>query len=273
MNNKILILGKGYIAQRLHKAWGCRLEGGKIRSYKDVERIYKKYKPAVIINGIGHTGKRNVDDCELDLDRTMLANTMVPIWLGELAFRRPVKLAHISSGCIYHYDYKKQKPITESLVPDYYHLYYSRTKIYSEAVLEPLSRRCNILIARIRVPLDFIPNPRNILNKLIKYKALIDVPNSITYIPDFIEMLEHLIRVDARGIFNCTNKGGLRYPQLMDVYRKFVPEFKYTILPLKNLKLDRTNMVLSVSKLEKTGFKVRPITDVLEECVGQYVKY
>ena len=163
--------------------------------------------------------------------------------------------------------------MTEKDVPDYYNLFYSRTKIYAEGVLDAFIKGSNVLIVRVRIPLDKYPSPRNILNKLIKYKTIIDVPNSITYIPDFIKALEHLLKINAKGIFNLTNKGGLRYPALLDVYKKFVPDFEYTLLPLKNLKLDRTNLILSVRKLEKTGFKVRNIKDVLEECVEKYVKY
>jgi len=273
MKNKILILGNGYIAGRLRRQWHCPVYEKKILSFEDALLAFKKHKPDILVNCIGHVGKRNVDDCELDVDKCLLANTMVPVWLGEIAFRNPVKLVHISSGCIYHYDYDKQRPITEEDVPDYYKLFYSRTKIYAEGVLQALSQRSNILIVRIRVPLDIYPNSRNILNKLIQYKTIIDIPNSITYIPDFIKALEHLLKIDAKGIFNVTNKGGLRYPQLMDVYKKYVPDFQYSILPMKRFPLDRTNLVLSVRKLEKTGFKVRKIQEVLKECVEQYVKY
>jgi 3,5-epimerase/4-reductase len=273
MKNKMLILGNGYIAGKLQKQWGCPIYDKRILSYQDAVLAFEKHKPRVLVNCIGYVGERNVDDCELDVDKCLTSNTMVPVWLGELAFRNPVKLVHISSGCIYHYDYSNQRPITEDEVPDYYHLFYSRTKIYAEAVLNALSQRSNILIVRIRIPLDNYPNPRNILNKLIKYKTVIDIPNSITYIPDFIRALDHLLKINAKGIFNLTNKGGLRYPDLMEVYKKFVPDFEYKIMPLKNLKLDRTNLILSVSKLEKTGFKVRNIKDVLKECVEQYVKY
>ena len=272
MKNKILILGSGYIAHRLQKAWGCPMDDKKILNYQDAALVFKKYSPRVLINCIGHVGKRNVDDCELDADKCLLANTMVPVWLGEVAFRNPVKLVHISSGCMYHYDYSRQSPITEEDVPDYYNLFYSRTKIYAESVLNALSQRCNILIVRIRIPLDISPHPRNILTKLIKYKTIIDIPNSVTYIPDFIKALEHLLKINAKGVFNVTNKGGLRYPALMDVYKKFIPDFEYKIIPLKDLKLDRTNLLLSVRKLEKTGFTVRKIKDVLQECVEQYVK-
>jgi len=273
MKAKILILGNGYIAGRLRQQWGCTVYAKRILSYQDVLLAYKKHQPTVIINCIGVTGARNVDDCELDIDKCLLANTMIPIWLGELAFRNPVKLVHISSGCIYHYDYSKKKLLTERDVPDYYNLFYSRSKIYAEEVLDPLAEHSNILIVRVRIPLDNYPNPKNILNKLIKYKTIIDLPNSVTYIPDFIKALEHLLKINAKGIFNVTNRGGLRYPDLMDVYKKYVPDFEYKIITLKKLKLDRTNLVLSVSKLEKTGFAVRNIKDVLKECVEQYVKY
>ncbi len=273
MKNKILILGNGYIAHRLQKHWGAPIYDKKILNYQDAVLVFNKYKPRVLVNCIGHVGKRNVDDCELDVDKCLLANTMVPIWLGELAFRNPVKLVHISSGCVYHYDYSGQSPITEEEAPDYYNLFYSRTKIYAEGVLNALSQRSNILIVRIRVPLDTTPHPRNLLTKLIQYKTIIDIPNSITYIPDFIRALGHLLKINAKGIFNVTNKGALRYPALMDVYKKFIPDFEYQIIPLKDLKLERTNLVLSVRKLEKTGFKVRKIKDVLQECVEEYVNW
>jgi 3,5-epimerase/4-reductase len=225
-----------------------------------------------MINCIGITGKRNVDDCELEKDATLMANSFVPIMLAEVALRNKVKLVHISSGCIYHYDYKKSKPIIEEEVPYYFDLFYSRSKIYSDRALEVLTKTYNILIARIRIPIDDRPHPKNTLTKLINYKKIIDVPNSVTYIPDFIEMLKHLIKIDARGIYNCVNKEGLRYPKLMAVYKKYVPEFEYKVIDLKNLNLVRTNLVMSTKKLEKTGFKVRKIDDILEECVQSYLK-
>src|SRR5579863_5897725 len=92
MRTKILILGNGYIAARLQKQWGCPVHDKKILSYQDAVRAFEKYKPGVLVNCIGHTGARNVDDCELDKDKCLLANTMVPVWLGELAFRNPFKL-------------------------------------------------------------------------------------------------------------------------------------------------------------------------------------
>jgi 3,5-epimerase/4-reductase len=272
MKYKILVLGKGFQGESIASMFGCDISDKRIYSIADAQAEIEKYKPTIIINCIGHTGKRNVDDCEIDKDKTLLANTFVPIILAEACLRNNIKLVHISSGCIYHFDYEKQKPITEEDVPDFFGLYYSRTKIYAERALEVMAKEYNILILRIRIPLDSKPHPKNVLTKLITYGKVIDIPNSVTYVPDFLLALKHLIKIDAYGIFNVLNKFGLRYPDLMDIYKKYVPGFEYTKVDHRKLGLLRTNLVMSVRKLEKTGFAVRPIKDVLEECVKEYIK-
>jgi dTDP-4-dehydrorhamnose reductase len=271
MNKKILILGKGYIGQRLGEVLTCPISVKKIYSFKDAEKEIKKYSPKIVINCIGFGGKNNVDDCELDKDRTLFVNTFLPIILVEYALRNKIKLVHISTGCFYNFNYLKNRPITEKRIPDYHDLFYSRTKNYSERALEILLNDFNILIVRLRVPLDNRSHPRNLLNKLIKYRRIIDIPNSVAYIPDFIKAVKYLIDVDARGIYNVVNKGGLRYPRLLDVYKRYVPDFEYEIIDLRKLNLDRTNLIMSVKKLEDTGFKMRRIEYVLEECVRGYL--
>jgi len=273
MKNKILIFGNGFIGERLQKEWQCDITSRRIGSCTDAEEEIKKFKPRVVINCIGFTGGKNVDGCELEKDKTLNANTFVPLILAEVCLRNKIKFVHISSGCIYHYDYAKQKPISENNLPDFFDLFYSRSKIYSERALDILSEKYGVLTVRIRIPMDDRPNPKNIIDKLVRYGKVIDVPNSITYIPDFVKALRHLISRDARGIYNVVNKGGLRYPELMKIYKQYVPGFRYEVIPYKKLKLVRTNLIMSVSKLEKTGFKVRRIQDVLEECIKNYTAY
>jgi dTDP-4-dehydrorhamnose reductase len=272
MSKKILIFGRGFIGERLQENLKCSLTDQRIESYYQIEEAIKKNTPKVIINCIGHTGKSNVDDCEMDIDKTISANTFVPLLMGEAALRHNIKLIHISSGCIYHFDYNKPTPIPESRIPDFYGLYYSRTKIYAELALNELSKRANILIARIRIPLDNRPHPRNILDKIIRYKTIIDIPNSVTYIPDFIAALKHLLRIDARGIYNVVNKGGLYYKDLLDEYRRYKPDFQYSFTDLRKLKLIRTNLIMSTTKLERSGFPVRPVKTIIPECVKGYVQ-
>ena len=270
MKNRILVLGKGYIGSRIQEGLGCDVSGAKFYTFKEAEGDVVRYNPQILINCVGHTG-RNVDECEIDKDTTLLAHTFVPVLLGEVALRHGIKLIHISSGCIYHYDYDADEHIVEEKIPDYLDLFYSRAKIYAERALEVLAGQYPVLILRIRIPLDDRPHPRNLLDKLISYKKVIDLPNSVTYIPDFIQALRHLIEIEATGIYNVVNKGGLRYPELMEAYKKIVPDFQYEVVDHKQLNLVRTNLILSTQKLEKSGFKVRDIHDVLDECIQGYL--
>ncbi|MDD2689185.1 MAG: sugar nucleotide-binding protein [Candidatus Omnitrophica bacterium] len=272
MKNEILIFGKGYFGSRIKEDLGIEVSEKKISSLVDVEEEVKKYRPKVIINCIGFIG-RNVDDCEMNKEKALFANAFLPVILGEVCLRNKIRLIHISTGCIYHYDYAKDSPIDEEKEPDFFELYYSRTKIYAEQVLRFLSKKCHILILRPRVPLDNRPNPKNLLTKLIATKKVITLPNSCTYIPDFIQALKHLIKIEAQGIYNVVNKNPLSYPDLMEAYKKYVPGFEYQTIDFNKLNLIRTNIVLSTKKLEDTGFKARDIKDILEECVKEYVKY
>lgn len=272
MKNKILILGNGYIGNRLREGLDSELSDKRIHSLADAQEQIQRFKPNIIINCIGHIG-RNVDDCELDKDKTLMANSFVPVILAETALRNRIKLIHISSGCIYRFDHSCDKPIDEEKTPDFFELFYSRTKIYAEQALKALFKECPILIVRIRVPLDNRPHPKNLLTKLIGYKKIIDIPNSVTYIPDFIKALKHLIEINAEGIYNVTNREALRYPELLDVYKKYVPDFEYRVIDYKELNLVRTNLILSTQKLEESGFKVRGIKEIFEECVKDYLKY
>ena len=72
MNKKILILGKGFIGERLQKEFNCMIDGTIINTFIQAQELINKFKPKIVINCIGITGKRNVDDCELEKDATLL---------------------------------------------------------------------------------------------------------------------------------------------------------------------------------------------------------
>lgn len=264
----ILIFGDGFIGRRLHGHYNCFISDKRISNITDIIEEIEKYNATIIINCIGYTGGANVDGCELEVNRTLTSNSLIPLMFAEAAIRTEVKLVHISSGCIYNYF---EQPLLEEDPPDFFDLYYSRTKIYAERALSALSDKYGILIARIRIPLDFIPHERNLLTKLLTFTQVIDSPNSVTYIPDFMGALSHLIKIDASGIYNLTNSGGLRYPDLLAVYNRYHPHLFSTISSCEDIGKVRTNLLLSTHKLESTGFKIRDINSILVECVNKYL--
>src|SRR3989338_3235732 len=106
MKNEILIFGKGYFGQHIQKELSAQASERKIFSLSDAEEEINKYQPRIIINCVGYIGS-NVDGCELNKDKALSTNTFVPIILGEACLRQNIKLIHISTGCIHHYDYVK----------------------------------------------------------------------------------------------------------------------------------------------------------------------
>lgn len=272
MSDKVLILGAGFLGTRIAERLKCETSTDRIIAADDAERIIKQHTPRILINAIGSTGKPNVDDCENKREYTILANATVPILLCEACVRNNVKLVHISSGCIYHYNYAEDTPIVEEETPDFFGLFYSRTKIYSEQALLPYVQEFGVLILRVRIPLDNVPGKHGLLDKLLRYNNIIDIPNSVTYIPDFLDALEHLLSINASGLFNVVNRGGLRYSNLLEEYRKYRPDYHYTLIPHTDLGLIRTNLIMSTKRLEDSGFLVRHIDDVIEECVRHYCK-
>jgi 3,5-epimerase/4-reductase len=278
-NKDILVLGNGFIGTRFKEYYGCQNEyTPRIEKYKDIEDLLNTYTYAginkkVIINCIGSVGHNNTDDCEYDIDKTLFANTYIPILLTEYCRRYKIKLVHISSGCLF--GDQTFKPINEEQRPDFYKLFYSRTKIYAENALKDEIVKIgssNTLIVRIRIPLDNKSNRRNLLNKLIKYKKVIDVPNSITYIPDLLKITHQLIEKDFTGIFNVVNDGALKYKELLDVYKKHKQDFNYEVVEYNEVvKTPRTNIILSTNKLKRCKIEVRDIHDILDECVTEYL--
>lgn len=269
----ILVLGAdGYIGSRICGETGFEGSADRISSLNDVEGILERYKPSTVINCIARTGwgEKGVDRCEDDAGATILANSTVPVLLTEAAIRHGFRLVHISTGYVYETP-ENNLLISEEKTPDFFEVFYSRTKIYSESALVACSGKHPILILRPNIVLDDRPHPRNILDKLIKSGRVVGGQHSVTYLPDFIEALQHLIKVEASGLYNVVNKGGLKYSELLDEYRAHNPSFDYEAIDLKDLGRNRPNAMLSTEKLEKTGFKVRDIHSVIGECLKGYI--
>ncbi|MBU6370951.1 MAG: NAD-dependent epimerase/dehydratase family protein [Patescibacteria group bacterium] len=269
--SKIIILGNGFLANRLKEENGWTICSDRIESYRDLEAIVRKHVPKVIVCAIGFTGASNVDDCEKDIDRTIQANTVVPIYLAELSFRFPdVHILDISTGCMFA---DPDREYDDDDIGDYDALFYSRTKIYAEEMLKyPARQGRKISICRIRLILDWKSSAKNALDKLIRYKTIIDIPNSLTYVPTMCRAFDFIIANKVYGVINIVNDGTLRYPKLLDEYKKYVPSYSYEITTLKKLGIDRTNVRLLPRRLAELGFKNETVDEVVRDCVKRYVE-
>lgn len=269
-NNEILIFGNSWLGIRLQEYLNCNIILTDITNYENIQSHIDTYKPKVIINCIDRNFNKS-DDYTKDISKNILNLTYIPLLLAEAAVRNSLKFVNISCGSVFNYDHKKDKPITEEQFPDDTSTLYSRTRIYTEVAINALGNSANILQLRVHMPLDFIPHPKNLLSKLLTYSSVIDVPNSVTYVPDFLEAAKQLLKEDAEGIYNIVTYGELRFKELLEEYRKFNPNHAYAIMDVSELKKEVSNVVLSSDKIEEFGIKVRDIHEILPECVQQYV--
>ena len=61
----------------------------------------------------------------------------------------------------------------------------------------------NIGIARIRMPIDDRPSPGNLINKLVSFKKIVDVENSVTVVPEMIKVFRQLFGEKGDRYFSC----------------------------------------------------------------------
>lgn len=269
---KYLIFGNGYIGNKFKSRLGDEAiltrtditDAGAVRS--DIET----HKPDVVINCAGKTGKPNVDWCEDHKLETWSSNVLGPIVLAKVCLETDTFLAHIGSGCVYEGD--GNTFFAEGDEPNFFGSFYSRTKFLSEKALKEFP----ILQLRLRMPVDSVPGPRNLITKITKYPKIISVPNSVSILDDFLDASLELIKKRRTGIYNVTNPGCIEHKEILDLYKEIVdPSFTYEIMSLEELgritKAKRSNCVLDTKKLE-AEFKMPPVKEAMRRVLAEYEK-
>lgn len=275
---KILILGKGYIANRCKEVWGeeAIMPGAKIYSKEDMLKLLDEYQPDVVFNAAGVTGKPNVDWCEDHPVETLEGNVLMPIAAALACQERGIYLLHLGSGCIFYGD--SPHPDKKWRENDFGNpsATYSRAKWAADLALSLLP---NVGIARIRMPIDYIRGERNLIDKLAKYPKIIDVENSVTVVEDMIYVTHQLLEKKAEGIFHVTNPGTLRHKETMDLYKELVDSSHTNEWisedDLVNLGLatkKRSNNFLHSENLEKIGIHMRDVHEAIRDTMEKYAK-
>ena len=274
---KILIIGKGYIGQRCKNAWNNSVFADKrINSKQDVIDLIDFHQPEVVLNAAGVRGKPNVDWCEDHQLETIKGNTELPIIIAKACQEKNIYLLHIGSGCIFYGDSSHEdkkwrendfgNPLTV----------YSRAKWAADLVLSTLP---NVGIGRIRMPIDYIPSPNNMIGKLVSFPKVIDVENSVTIIDDMINVFYQLMEKRAEGIFHVTNPGILKHREIIELYKEFV-DSSHTNEWINNdelvaqglAKKERSNNFLHSENLEKFNIKMREVHEAMRDVMEKYVE-
>lgn len=264
---KILIVGEGFIGKKLAAGLpDSILSDVYIESIYDVSAEIQLHKPDVLINAIGRTGSPNIDWCEDHKNETLFSNLTVPLLIANVCQATGVKMVQIGTGCIYN-----GGPYVEQDYANYVRSYYSVTKYLAETALDGLE---NVLQVRVRMPIDAIASPRNLVTKLFGYEQVINELNSVTVVEDLIRAIDALIMLKATGVYNVVNPEPVTHREIIEIFEPYIGRFKGKFIPTNQLKTKagRSNCVLDTSKLDKLGIRLRPTREALEKCAKNYTK-
>ena len=278
----ILILGKGYIGTQLNrylltKGYQVILVDYKTMNYHNVS-ILNKYilnnSISTIINCSGFTGRPNVDEAQLKKEKCWELNVLSPIKVASLCNKLNVKYIHISSGCIYSgYD----KEFEENDVPNFG--LFDTSSFYSKSkhAFELHTRDLNYKLLRIRMPIcEDLKQPRNFINKIMKYENLIDYKNSKTYIPDLCGFINILLKSSnvwknkGQDIYNIINPEALTTKELVELLKPLYPDANPNWVNIEDLNITapRSNCVLNGKKASKL-YNFRTETQIIEELTNE----
>lgn len=268
---KVLIFGaNGFLGEHFQKLYpGAVIPETDIADPAAVAKVLENAKPDVVINAAGRTGRPNVDWCEDHQEETTRANVTGPQVLLEECGKRGIYWVHLGSGCIYEGD-NGGKGFAEDDPPNFSGSFYARSKAAADQILREFSARPDgtggVLILRLRMPFDGSLNERNLIVKLKKYAKVLDVQNSLTYIPDFLTAAKALIEKRRTGMYHVVNPGTISPFQIVQLYQEIVnPRHTFEKIELHDLptvvKAGRSNCILSTAKLEREGISLLPVRD------------
>lgn len=273
---KTLIFGAGFVGHKLVGALaGAVLVKADITDREAVRAALREHRPDAVVNAAGKTGKPNVDWCETHQHETYRGNVVGPMVLADACAEAEVYLLHLGSGCVFYGD----PPHPGGWLEDDFAnpvSFYSRTKYAADLVL---SRLPHVGVARLRMPIDGEPGPRNLITKLAAYRQVVDVENSVTIIDDLVEVVRGLTQRRLSGVFHATNPGTMRHRELLALYRELVdPSHTCELiaedeLVSRGLALKaRSNCILGGARLAEAGIHMRPIDEALRATMQQYAR-
>lgn len=227
----------------------------RLENRQSIEQEVILTNPDRIINAAGITGRPNVDWCEKNKIETIRANLLGPLILADIANKHGIHLTNISTGCIYSYDDKHPLgsgiAFTEEDEPNFTGSFYSECKVALEKIIKHYQ---NVLHLRLRMPISDTLTERAFVGKIIKYKKLINIPNSMAVIDDMLPAITTLCLRKKTGIYNLVNPGTISHHEIIHLYQKYIdPHHIFENVNEEELnqelKAPRSNCELSTKKL------------------------
>lgn len=233
----------------------------------DIER----FEPTHVLNAAGLTGRPNVDWCETHRVETIRSNVIGCLNLADICKSKGIHMTYFGTGCIFHYDdgnFRQGSGIgfSEDDEPNFTGSYYSKTKAMLETMLREYD---NVLTLRVRMPIVAdLTYQRNFITKILTYNKVIDIPNSMTVLPELLPMAIDMATRKVTGIVNYTNPGAISHNEILQLYKDYVdPDYTWENFTVdeqaKVIVAPRSNNLLDTKRIESECPEILPIRESL----------
>jgi dTDP-4-dehydrorhamnose reductase len=237
----------------------------------------QKVNPDCIISFLGrtygmHNGKliSSSDYLEMPgkLYENMRDNFYAPFNLATICEKLHIHFVYLGTGCIYTYGDKKR--FTEEDKPNFFGSGYSTVKGYTDQLLRQFK---NTLQLRIRMPVSKLVSGRNLIDKLVSYPNICSIPNSMTVLDDMWPIIDKMIDVKEKGVYNLTNPGTSEHDWILNEYKKYNPAHIWNLVPYEkqNIIAGRSNNEMDTIKLEnfchQYNIELLPIKKSITRCL------
>ena len=133
----------------------------------------------------------------------------------------------------------------------------------------------NILNVRIRMPIVGYDHSKNFITKICTYEKVVNIPNSMTVLPELLPLMIDMSINKVNGTINLTNPGAISHNEILDMYKEIIdPNFTYqnfTEEEQKKILLSkRSNNLLDNNKLEKLYPQVKNNKDSIRQLFLAY---
>lgn len=228
--------------------------------------------PTHVVSLIGRThgpGFGTIDYLEQPgkLRENLNDNLYGPLVLAAAAANAGCHMLYMGTGCIFEYD--ESHPIslsplneaagsvgfTEESLPNFFGSGYSTVKGYTDRLMNELYGG-SALNVRIRMPISSQDGPRNFISKIIAYKNICSIQNSMTVMDDVLPILADCMIRREVGTLNAVNPGTIDHNTILTMYRDLQnPEHTWTEISNKELisgfvKGARSNNYLETNRIE-----------------------
>lgn len=246
----------------------------RLENISEVENELEEIKPDRVICCIGRThgvyeGEEipTIDYLEKPgkLKDNIRDNLFGPFMLALECQKRSIHMTYMGTGCIFTYT-DEQKLFNESDIPNFFGSSYSTVKGFTDQMMHKMD---NVLNVRIRMPISYDKSPRNLLIKLLKYKKICSIPNSMTILDELLPVMCQMLEEEKTGTVNLCNPGVIDHDTILQMYKKYIDsEHNYELVSydeqIKFLASGRSNNELSAEVLENFC-KIDNIKDGIEK--------